>query len=235
MNTILVSDKIYSEKIFNEGFESKLYLKEGILYKIFKTEDKSILKNKIEKLEILKSYKMEDINPLDFIQINGKIKGYTMLPFKDSKPLDIFLHNKKEKLRILKIILEKISILHQKHIIFGDINISNILIQNGQVHFCDYDNYKVENFNFDITNCLENIYLSKLEADEYLDLYMFNLLTISYLKRIYEPYTLIYLKNGLPIYLDTIQNRNSLQNMFLLENKEEITPFIEHTKRYHLF
>lgn len=235
MNTILINDKIYSEKIFNEGFESKLYLKDGILYKIFKTEDKAILKNKIEKLEILKSYKIEDINPLELIQINGKIKGYTTLAFENSEPLDVFIHNKKEKLKILKIILEKLSILHQNHIIFGDISISNILVQGRQVHFCDYDNYKVENFDFDVISYLENVYLSKLEADEYLDIYMLNLLTVSYLNRIYEPYTLTYLKNGLPIFLDTIQNRNSLQNMFLLENKEEITPFIEHTKRYHLF
>ena len=236
MDIIQVKDTIYQTNPTYSGSESKIYQQDEILYKIFKTNNNTILKNKIRKLDILYSLAIEDITPLFLIEINNQIKGYATKNIIGATPLDVFQGNAKEKLQILKQILLKLNILHQHNIVFGDISTNNILIKNGAVYFCDYDNYKVENYYFDQTNYLEKIYLQELEGDSYLDNYMFNLLTIAYLEKIFEPYTLNYLRNyTLPNILNTKENKEIAYEMLSLKYPEKITPFIEHTKRYHLF
>lgn len=50
MDIIQVKDTIYQTNPTYSGSESKIYQQDGILYKIFKTNNNTILKNKIRKL-----------------------------------------------------------------------------------------------------------------------------------------------------------------------------------------
>lgn len=65
---------------------------------------------------------------------------------------------------------------------------------------------------------------------------MLNLLTITYLKRIIIDNSLNYLRNNnLPFILDSKENRQIVESMIKLNQKEKVLPFIDHVKRYHLF
>lgn len=179
MNIIKVSDSIYKTYPKHRGHESKIYEQDGILLKIFNTSNIEILKNKREKLEIISSLDIDDAKPIDLIEINNVIKGYTMLD-DGYKVLDIYKQRNRKKIETLKIIKNKLNILHQNNIIFGDLNPGNILTNGIKIHFCDLDNVKIGNLNFDALNVCQKRYLFNLDPDEYLDNYIFNLLAITY-------------------------------------------------------
>ena len=236
MDIIKVSDKIFEQKPKYIGYESNIYEIDDILLKIFDTNDIEILKNKRNKLEILYSLDIDDIKPINLVEINGIIKGYSEKEKQGYHILDMFKESTSKKLEILKNIKQKLEILHKNNVIFGDISLNNILTDGKNICFCDLDNTKIGSFNFDVLNNCQRRYLHYLEADEYLDIYMLNLLTITYLKHIFQPNTLEYIKNySLPFILNTKENRQIVENMIKLNHKEDIKPFIEHTKRYQLF
>jgi serine/threonine protein kinase len=238
MKKIIVSEKIYTEAPKYEGYESYIYKVDGMLYKIFKTTDKKVLLNKQAKEEILHCLNIKHIKPIDFIEINGVIQGYTEEEKIGYQTLDMFQNSRKEKLKILKNVLNELIILHNNGIIYGDLNLNNILVNNGDVCFCDLDNSCIENYDFDVLSFNEQQYLNQAKSSIYLDNYMLNLVTISYLSRILEPYTLIYLRNhDLPIGINTKENHDIVKKMIGLNPNtvNQIEPFIMHEKKYHLF
>lgn len=105
MDIIQVKDTIYQTNPTYSGSESKIYQQDGILYKIFKTNNNTILKNKIRKLEILYSLAIEDMTPLFLIEINNQIKGYATKNIIGATPLDVFQGNAKKNTNFKQILL----------------------------------------------------------------------------------------------------------------------------------
>lgn len=236
MDTIKVSDKILKEKPKYTGYESHIYELDGFLLKVFHTDEIAVLNNKQAKLEILHSLDIEDVKPIYLAEINGKIKGYFMEELSDYQVLDLFQEKDSNKLETLKIILEKLKVLHQNNIVFGDMNLNNILVKGDSICFCDLDNAKIDSFDFDVLNYCQQLYLKVFDSDKYLDNYLFNLLTISYLKKFILSSTPDYIRfYPLPFSINTKENRQIVKKMIKLDQKEAIEPFMEHTKRYHLF
>ncbi len=228
----LNSDALNSFKYYSQGYESTIYENNGYLYKIFKTDDKDILKNKLNKLEILSELDTNDILPIALISIDNDIKGY-LTKNENYRNLSYF-DNKKDKLKNLKIIREKLDKLHDNNIIFGDISIENILTNDINIKFCDLDNTKVNNYDFDVLNNIEKKYLKYLDADIYLDNYMYNMFVISYVCKVHPPYCEDFIykayKKGLPHLYDTNYNGEILEAMIKLKDKEKIKRFEERKK-----
>ena len=231
---VLEIDKTILERPINHGAEAKIYADDNYLYKIFNFVDDKMLSNKIEKLKLLHELNL-DVKPLYFVALNSNIIGYSMdKKYIDYKPLNSFDKNVNRKLDNLKKLKDKLDILHNQGIIYGDLKLSNVLEHNGDVVLCDIDNVKIDEYDFDTFGYLQNLYLKAFEADIYLDNYMFNALAISYLNHVVESYTVDYAdKKGLPYQLNTRQNQEILASMIDLKDKEKIKPFIKNLKRYH--
>lgn len=233
MDTIKLNwDTLNSFKYYNQGYESIIYENNGYLYKIFKTDNKDVLKNKLNKLEILSELNTDDILPIALISIDNNIKGY-LTKNENYRNLSYF-DKKKDKLKNLKIIKEKLDELHKNDIIFGDISIENILTNDNNIKFCDLDNAKVDKYSFDVLNNIEKEYLKHLDLDIYLDNYMYNMFLISYLYKVHLPYCRDYIykayKKGLPYLYDTNENGEILKAMIELKDKEKIKILEERKK-----
>ena len=226
------SDTLDSLKYFNKGYESIIYEDHGYLLKIFKTDNKAILKNKFKKLEILDKLRTNDVLPTALISVDNTIKGYL---FRNENYYNLsYFDKKKDKLNYLKMIREKLDNLHENNIIFGDISTENILTNGTDIKFCDLDNSKIGKYNFDVLNTLEKNYLKYLDADEYLDNYMYNMFVISYVCKVHMPYCEDFIykayKKGLPHLYDTNYNGEILEAMIKLKDKEKIKRFEERKK-----
>lgn len=233
MEVIDFNEKIYKEKIKFKGYEANIYEIDNLLYKIFKTNNKDILINKEVKLELLGALNLIT-SPLALIYDNGVVKGYVMndMTKLGYKTLNNLTFSKKNKKEIFENIKNKIEELHKFDIILGDINDNNILVKENDVCFCDLDNSKVFNFDFDTLSHNEDYYLNHLDGDEYLDYYMYNLLMICHLGHIHPPAVIdFYVSKGyLPRAIKTKENVEILEAMFHFD-KQKIKYF-NYKKRY---
>lgn len=237
MDIIKENNILKKYSIIDEGFESTIHkYDDAILLKRFKTTDKNILNNKINKLEILSN--LEDVLNIKIIALveeNGIINSYLMENKKNYTKLSCLDDKKKNKIEILINLKEYLKNLNDNNIIYGDLNLENVLKnEKNQVCCCDLDNVKINNYDFDIKNNIMREYLISKKADMDFDSYMFNILTLSYLIKIPEIHIMTYLRNNsLPYILNTKENRKIVESMMSLEDKIYTEPLIDHIKRYH--
>lgn len=235
MEKIFLESKNFNFKQTFFGYESNVFLcDDDNLIKIFKTNNSEVLNNKYKKLEILSHLSTNDVLPNALIYIDGIFKGYKSVYRKNFYPINGFEQNRKIKFKILKDILEKMNYYHSLNIYLGDIHQNNVLFnkETKEVILCDLDNFSINNLDFDKTNNYQNLYLQSSTSKEYMDLFIFNLLTISYIQNISYPYVLDFLlDNGLKGILNTPENYNILTQMLNLKDGFSGDLLINHTKR----
>lgn len=236
MKTIELDNKIIENGQIYRGFESKIYKKGDILYKIFDKEtcNEEAIKNKVAKLELIKDLDINVTKPIDLVKKEDKIVGYTMKDYKEYRSLNSFDRNNKKKIENLKKVKEELEKLHDNGIIYGDLRLDNILEHDGSILFCDVDNVNIAGHDFDVTCYCQNKYIEKFGLDKNIDNYMLNVITITYLKRIMELYCVEYIKDHhLPFIIDNKENREIAENMIKMK-KKEMDLFINNTKKRYL-
>lgn len=237
-------DKNNIIKVYTEGMESIIYYyryKTKIVFlKHFKREldfgdhkeivSDEILNNKKRKIELIPEIDEfnNEIEILDLVyDERNNFIGYTM-KIDELKTADK-ISNKKIKIEILKQLREKVEMFNENDIYIGDFNPKNIIITSNGIKLCDLDNIRIDELDFDLKSCSQQLYLKKCKNINNIDNYSFNLFTVSYIGNIFLPYILEYIKaNGLPRKLNTKQNRiitnellninDNYQKQYLIDN-----------------
>ena len=212
-------------KYFRDNIENKLQVirnkDNGIItendYKVLTKEELERKKQKLELLTKRDSLK-DEIEIYDRIFIKDKFKGYTM-EFSDFKPLNVVDARKKDKIKYLKLIREKIELLNEDGIYIGDFHESNFLTCHdvSKVKLCDLDNLRIDNFDFDSKHKFALEYEKSDAKKEYIDSYCFNMFTIAYLNKIAIQYFLLK-DNKLPRALRTKKNMEIYESMLHLDS-----------------
>lgn len=134
-----------------QGGEGKIYFYEDLAIKIF--HDNRLTEERVEKLKVLfdkniRTPNVATVNGVIFNKMND-IVGYSMKKF-EGQTLErrlLKLDNKECAKEIARNILTTINNLHKKNILMGDINLSNILVNNNnQICLIDIDSYQVDNY-----------------------------------------------------------------------------------------
>ncbi len=238
-------DKII--KSFDEGVESNLYYYNNnekiVLLKYFKDEiklsddtikiDNNILHNKEKKIEIISSSPLfkNEVKIFDKVYKDGSFKAYTMEK-SDLSEANYFM-SKKSKIKILKLLKEKIEIFNSNGIFLGDIQNRNILTSKdvSKIELCDLDNFKIGNLDFDAKPLYVNEFNRNCNNKELVDCYAFNLFTVCFLTKVFSPYAYEYLKNnGLPRVLNTKENREIVDSILYLDNSYQKKYLIDNIK-----
>lgn len=231
--------------VIGEGIESIVYLYRDnkgnkVALKKFKDEyklDNRIIKikektllNKEKKLELLskKECMKDEIELRDLVYENDRFIGFTST-YEDNKPLYYYLDkNRKKKLKILNELKEKVIKLNENGIFIGDFNHDNFSIVNKKIKLFDIDNYKVDEYNFDIATALINYYYKKCQREEYIDNYCFNIYSISFLEDIPMSNVLNYLQN---YKLDSKKNEELKIKILSPDNSYNGELFIDNIKK----
>ena len=240
-------DKLNTIKLIGSGIEGNVYLYNDHLgrktaLKIFKRQydfdfssvvvpEKTFI-NKEKKLQFLskQSCLKGDIKLLDLIYDNEKFIGYTSLyePYKSFEDVT----KKKERLKLLKKLKDRVIELNNEGILIGDYNSSNFGIEEEKIKLYDIDNFKTEDYDFDLATSYINYFRRNSQKREYLDNYCFNIFSISFYENIVHSYVLQYLENeGLPKKMNTDNNkelklqllypRNDYKPDFLIDNMKK--------------
>lgn len=248
--TNITEEELQNMKILSDSsYESKVYLKNNKVFKIFKQKDESgakydnqVLENKRKKLICLDNIKLSNnfVKPKELVFINNQFKGYTM-DFISYTTLDDFLFkSKRDKIFLLKAVKDLIKEAHSNNIILGDLNSFNFLIDDYKVYICDLDNSTIGQYKTDsFPKMLTDQYLNNLPLDERIDIFLFDILVI-YMFYYRTPINIINkrlmektsLRNNKEIWL--------LYNQLLDFNNKNYTPpnildTIEKQKRFFLF
>lgn len=185
---IITNEELKELEVFNKGFESTIYKKdEDTLLKVFYEINDKI----IEKIKYFNDLNLKcTCNPKELIVVDGDIQGYSMTNMKGFQPISKYkslpIIRRIELLEKLSIILESI---HNCGIVFGDLNINNILSDGTNIYLTDIVNAKIDKSLimdkdkefFDFNEVSSTMYFYKQEDGEMdynLDNYMLNLLTI---------------------------------------------------------
>lgn len=221
-------------EVFNEGMESVLYYyrvnNDIILLKKFKTKldfkeyivdvPKSTLDNKRKKIELIneRDYLVDEVKPLNLVYDKDEFIGYTISI--DSIKTANEINSKRKKIYILKQLKDKIEKYNECGIYIGDISANNILVQSdGTIKLCDLDNFKIDDLDFDLLSTFQRIYRKKVNNDNNIDNYCFNMFTVAYLQNIYTPYVLYNLRNnGLKYPLNSKENKRIIDSLINLDN-----------------
>ena len=235
MNNIELNKSLLKTKPLYTSQGNKVYQDGDLLYKIFDSSyDELTIQNKLEKLEIVERLNIEALKPRSIITSDGNVVGYTMNNYKEYKPLNCLEKSKKNKIKVLKRVKAALDQLHDNDIIYGDIDLNNIIEHDNNILIRDIDNANVKNHPFDDGSRDLIRYISKFGLDENLDNYLLNLFTINYIERITPSYCLEFIKNNnLPFILNTKENKEIVDNMVKLK-KKDMDVFVKNAKRYHL-
>lgn len=235
-------------KIYAEGMESTIYLysygTKLVFLKLFKRKIKigneiirvssETMNNKERKLELIPSLEAFDNEVLIMDSVyddKENFIGYTMsiTTFKNATSIT----RTNEKIEILKLIKEKIEMFNKDGIYIGDFNPANILITDTGIMLCDLDNFRIGELDFDLISSFQHNYLQNCDKIDNIDNYCFNLFTICYLGKIYQPYVYDYLiEEGLPKKLDTKQNRIIANELIDLTNNYQKKYLIDNIKKF---
>lgn len=235
MNEIYLESKDFNYIYLLYGYESEIFLyNNDKIMKIFKTDDRNVLNNKLQKLKYLHTLNTNDVLPIDLIYIDGIFKGYTSILKKEFYHIDSLKQNKKIRYYILNEVLKKLKYYHSLGITFGDLNPHNILYnkKTNEVILCDLDNVSINELNFDVVNNYQDDYLYHYKTKENMDEFIFNILTVSYIQKIYYAYTLNYLRiNGLHGLLNSKENSIISKQMYQYSKDFNGDLFLDHIKK----
>lgn len=230
MNRIQLNKNKIIALFSSKGNDSKLYLYENDakLLKIFKKLPTEQLDNKRRKIEQLKELQ-SDIELLDLVYSGDDFIGYTMKRY-DYNNLSSFT-SKKEKIKHLKMLKDKVEDFNKKGIFIGNFNETNLLLSPDKknIKICAIDNLKVDDIDFDIET--ENIrrYKRKGANPEFIDSYCFNMFTLAYFAKYAAGYFDIY-DFELPREFRTYENEKILYDMKHLTKNYKKDYFIDHLK-----
>lgn len=227
--------KEYNEKNelseFDHGYESTVhkYISddgEEVVFKKFKNcydqeLDKSIKRNKEEKLEILSSLNIPFLVAVkELLFSNGTLLGYTM-PLVTGKKITCF-SKKEEKIELLKELRKIMFDLNNQGIYVGDFGEHNFILTDSKLTCLDIDNYRLltegKELDFD-TKMHKSIerFQRGCKNQELIDRYCLNMQTICLMGR-YDiaKYSLCWL-NKMPSYLkNNDYNWNIIEEMIRL-------------------
>lgn len=232
---------------FDKGVESVIYYYDKddkiVLLKKFNDEiklsdktikiDSDVLCNKEKKIEFIESSELfkDEVTILDKVYEEGNFKAYTMEK-SELRETDCFM-NRKNKIKILKLLKEKIETFNSNGIFLGDIQARNILSSkdSSKIELCDLDNFRIGNLDFDTKSLFVNEFERKCSNKELVDCYSFNLFTICFLSKVFSPYVYGYLQyKGLPRILNTKENRDIVDSMLHLDNSYQKRYLIDNIK-----
>lgn len=227
------------KNICNGGGESEIsfYVLNGSLafLKRFRSNDESLLNNKLNKLEFITSSGIfnNEVEILGAAIEDGKFVGYFMKYDPNYiKPINIGL-DLNTKINLLRILREKIEILNSYNIFILDFNGGNFLMNNNanNIKLCDLDNFQIGNIKADLISDVAQVYLNSENNDMYVDNYCFNLYTLSLISGIIMPYIFDYIHSEkIPKCLDTKENREFIKTLRLYSNKYQKGYLIDNIK-----
>lgn len=215
---------------------------DDICYKTFIFfKDKDKLPRKFEKIERLSFEHIEGVSlPIGLVRYEDseKVVGYYSRLVKNNKRYDTFemlqikSSNTEEKMELYKFLLKADSILksiHSHNIVVGDVKTNNIMVdRNGNPVFIDTDNYRIDDYDFDLTpsraSWLKTDYGNENLFDN--DKYLLSIIAIQNLM-FYQPSFLVRNKEYMRKFLELIDTdeeiKEGIRNIF---SDSEDKPYI---------
>lgn len=176
-------EEFYTKTVkISDGFESEIYRynhnnKELAIKKYYDAFDFD--KNKIEIVKNVECFEL--IKPKYMIFIKNEIAPmFAMNLERGFYPINNFKNqlDQSEKINLLIKLKEILEKLHYENIIYGDLNIYNVLTNGKDVKLCDSLNIQIDDYKINAFTPVMNNYVKSLETTEGLDEYMLNLMTI---------------------------------------------------------
>lgn len=166
--------------------ESKLYINEGLIYKVFNQyNDISLMKNKEKKISFLQNSQIEElIIPKYKLFINNKFRGHVTEEFEDCLSLNEIVGLRiPRKIELLTLASEALEQLHSQNIIIGDLNCENILFSDRDLKFCDADSISINGLPCDTySQALNNQNINPFNINTIeSDIYLINLIVLDLL------------------------------------------------------
>ena len=244
-------ESIFLQRSDIAGLKIMKYDPDWILYKLdndtllkcFNVKNKTneekaeFLYTKGNKINYIASYDMPENNFKAFVFVDGRLVGYTFENvFKKGYRKLTYLDykSKQKRIDILKKTKEHILSLNDVGITYGNIVTDNILYNptKDRVLLSNMDDAKVKKYDFDVKNSYMIEYLkNNTKNPMFLDSYMFNLETVTYLDGVFYPNVLDYLKTGkMPEELDNNISNKIVNEMIYLDNDYSGRFLIDHAK-----
>ncbi len=208
-----------------KGCEGTLYVYGDVLIKVF--FDKTKVENKTHKIDLMYKTKIGKIRPINLVEINGSIIGYTMPYLKDYHQFNSNTMTKEEKEIVLRKLKTKLDEFHKEGIIYGDLNNGNVLINHDlDVELCDIDNASIAGLDFDIMGDMGKGYLKKFGICENFDEYMYYLYAASVMHNINPIAILSYMKVFTDEFKKYNENYKEIIKNYINLNRKEFKPLI---------
>lgn len=217
------------------GKESELFSFEDngqkVALKIFNTNNPSILERKEKKITLLNKLNLSNnvLKPIKTVSLNDYIIGYTqelIWPHKTFEDIKTGVR-KKTKINYLLQAKDLIEELKINNIVYGDIHSFNFLVNNNTVKLCDIDNVSINGIENEVRSLLAWEYFDRYGYIDFnCDVFCFNLLTISMLKKYIDTWTLSYLKYASSEYDEIQKIYENMRNNDIAFDGEYIIDYI---------
>lgn len=227
---------ISEEKLKNIKYNGSLLGSESDLFNCTYNKNEYLLKklfyylseDHIQKLYSLSKLKTESLVLPKYLIYNEyqKICGYLVLFYENYKSFyDIASESKETKIKLLKQAKEKIISMHDNGIIHRDLHPANIIYQDNDVKLIDFDSCFYNNITTGSYNKFSKSYLEINKLSPSIDIFNFNLDTISILYNIQwnEILNFEYVfeerldSNQKEIWVKTKQKKELTNNDFLID------------------
>lgn len=140
--------------------------------------------NKELKLIILQNETVlkDDIKLLSRVYSMGQFIGFTSAyePYRSIS----FFDKKSEKLKFLKLLLERVQELNSHRIYIGDFFRGNFAYENNRVKLYDIDNYRIDDLDFNVTDAPMRHYMERCNDIKNIDYFCFNCFAFSLLSKV---------------------------------------------------
>lgn len=195
------------------------YGKNIYAYKEF--NNPNYLDNKIKKLELINEIKINGLLVPEFwVQKNHNLNY--MSNYIQSENINYYKDFPiKEKVKLLKKIKRLIISMHENNIIHTDLHNGNIIIDdNLNPYIIDFDNCSYKKYKTEIndTNDYSQEFIKKYGIIPEIDIFMFNLLTYSFIKQINYYNTRIDIICGKATCFENNDSKHILNSLFLYDN-----------------
>ena len=191
-------EELYKNPVLYKRYKAIEYIKD--YYADVSKHMSENKKNKLNLIPYLKCFK-DEVKILDIGYEKRRFAGYTMLK-SDLNPIisSSWINNKynkkylkpngqeltlEDKIEYLKLIRNKIEKFNKTGIFIGNFNYDNFLVSNDlkNIKFCDLDNYKIDDYDFDCKTDSVKKYEEIFGFDNLdgIDSYCFNIFTLAIL------------------------------------------------------